>query len=419
MNTLTRIPTLLGILLVVMLVGGLGFAFERISRGGTSASGSATPTRVEFTNVTEGMFTVSWITQEATTGVVSVESTNAKMTLFDERDVSGKLGKYLTHVATMRTAQSNTEYRITILSNGKKYTSGNEPYRIRTGPAMSSPPPGTLEPAFGIVIGDQNTPAEGAIVYLTPQGGQMLSTLVKSSGSWIIPLNLARTTDLTSYLPVSERIDEDILVRFGTAETTAITDTLNDNPVPDMNVGKTYDFRRQQAKVPATAPSVLGQATGQQTYAFAITTPVVNTAIPTNLPSIQGTGVPGKSVSITIGITNPIGGTTVVGADGIWRFTPPQRLSPGKQSVTATSQGASGQTVAATVLFEILKSGTQVLGDATPSATLAPSLPPGATDTATLAGEPIPTSGSILPTIVLLLMGIALFGGGAALARTR
>jgi hypothetical protein len=67
-----------------------------------------------------------------------------------------------------------------------------------------------------------------------------------------------------------------------------------------------------------------------------------------------------------------------------------------------------------------MKSGTQVLGDATPSATLTPentpivtiSPTPETTPESSLSGEPPPTSGNELPTIVLILLGIGLSIGG-------
>ncbi len=77
-------------------------------------------------------------------------------------------------------------------------------------------------------------------------------------------------------------------------------------------------------------------------------------------------------------------------------------------------------------MFEILKSGTQVLGDATPSATLTPTSTPTATVSATpeitpestLAAQPVPTSGNELPTILLLVLGVGLIiGGGIVLIK--
>ena len=75
---------------------------------------------------------------------------------------------------------------------------------------------------------------------------------------------------------------------------------------------------------------------------------------------------------------------------------------------------ASGKAVAITRTFEILKSGTQVLGVATPSGTL--TLTPTPTEESTLSGEEIPTSGNALPTIMLLVLGLGLiFSGTIAL----
>jgi hypothetical protein len=135
---------------------------------------------------------------------------------------------------------------------------------------------------------------------------------------------------------------------------------------------------------------------------------------------------------VTLGITSPFTTTTIVGGDGLFRLSPIKPLGIGRQSVTITTTDNKGKSVAFTHMFEILKSGTQVLGDATPSATLTPSetvtLTPTptqiATDSATptltptpadLVGNPVPTSGASLPTILLLLLGISLvFGSGFA-----
>ncbi len=118
-------------------------------------------------------------------------------------------------------------------------------------------------------------------------------------------------------------------------------------------------------------------------------------------------------------MTNPYTDTTTVEADGIWRYTPKTAPSAGKQSVTITTTDSQNKSVAITHLFEILKSGTQVLGDATPSATIAPTvtIDPTPQTTSTLAGEPIPTTGSPLPLILLLLLGSGLLMSGFVITR--
>lgn len=420
-----KIPTLVGLLLVGVAVVLFSLAFERTSAFISRAAPAVRPTNVEITNISDSSFTISWLTSEPATGFLLVEKPGGKrVSIYDERDAGAagsslNLGRYTTHTVTVRNLLPTTLSKVTLVSNGKRYLQNSVPYQVTTGPAISLAGV-SLEPAFGSVTIPHEQPAEGALVYLTLEGSQKISTLVSPSGSWVIPLNLIRTSDLTQYLTPAERVTENIIVRTSNGETTAVTDTLNDNPVPDMVIGKSYDFRKIQAKqtsqplVSNKQPSVLGEVSATRpTGTVTITKPLDKSTLTTNLPLIQGTGVPGKQVLIVVGITHPVGGTTTVGGDGIWRFTPSKPLSPGKQSVTATSSDAQGKPVALTHIFEVLKSGTQVLGEATPSATLTPTLATTPPPTSTLAGEPLPESGSALPTVLLLLLGLGLLTGGA------
>jgi hypothetical protein len=440
-----RIPTIVGIVLTLVLVAGVGVAFEYASRQEAQASVSLQPQKVEMTNISDTTFTVTWQTETPTSGTVIIGKGNEKSeTLFDERDTSGKLGAYFFHSVSMRSATPSTLYQLTILSNGRKFGDGNKPFVVSTGPALTPATTG-LEPAFGAVYTADNAPASGALVYLTLDGSQKLSTIVKSSGSWIIPLNIIRSSDLAGYIQSTDRLTENIIVRDTADEADVITDTLNDSPVPDITIGKTYDFRKTQAAaesaklalraltgkndpVATTTPAVLGVqtpsfstiGTTHKVFTISLTSPASGSALPTTLPLIAGTGFPNNTVLITLGITNPFSGTTNVGSDGLWKYTPVKPLGIGKQSVTITSKDDKGKMVAITHMFEILKSGTQVLGDATPSATLEPTATPEATITAeptpvsTLSGQPMPTTGDTLPTILLILAGLALLLSGGA-----
>lgn len=423
-----KIPTIVGLLLVGIAVLLFRFAFDRVSPMLSRASATQTPQHVAVSNVSDTAFTVSWTTNEQTTGAVVVEGINAPV--YDDRlaisagTVPENKQSYSTHSVSVRNLKPDTVYRFRILSGGKIFSNNTAAYESRTAPILTGT--GTnLEPAYGQVTNPSGAPAEGALVYLTPENGQTLSTVVNASGSWVIPLNLARTENFTSYLTPSERINESLLIRTSEGEASALTDTVNDNPVPAMTIGKTYDFRKIQAAQPQNPqlvnapPTVLGTSTTNAQPAIAITKPAQGSAIPSNLPLIQGTGIPGNNVLIILGMQNPISATITVEADGVWRYTPSRPLSEGKQSVTITTTDQNGQAKALTNTFEVLKSGTQVLGDATPSATLIPtptdiaeSTP---TPTATLSGEPMPTSGNQLPLIMLLILGGTLLLGGTGL----
>lgn len=434
--------------MVILIVGGFAAGSESLVRTVTTASGSIQPANVQITNISDTTFTVSWTTESPATGALSLSTPHGTQVLFDEQDSKGQ-EKYLTHSVTYRAATAETDYSITVLSNGKKNLNGTVPYKVRTGPLLTTAS-GNLEPAYGTIVTDTNQPVKGALVYLTLEGGQTLSAVSKPSGTWLIPLNLVRTADLTGYLPITERMTESIIVRTNGKETSAVTDSLNDSPVPAMTPGKTYDFRGLTAQAPgknlvlvptpqtqkSPASTVLGTSNTKPANTVSLVIPAQGAALPTMFPLIQGTGIPGKTVSLVIGITNPIGDTTIVGANGIWSYTPKKPLQPGKQSVTMTTKNLQNKPVALTHTFEILKSGTQVLGDATPSATLTPAITvtlaptptetplatisavPEVTPESTLAAQEIPTSGNEFPTIMLLILSVGMMiGGGIVLIK--
>lgn len=425
-----KIPTIIGLFLVGAIIMIVRLGFDRIGPLLTKASTTISPENVTVTNISDSTFAVTWITKEPTSGSVRLEGVVPNSFFFDERFSGGgqnaqsTSSSYTTHAVTVRNLKPATLYRFSIVSNGSSYTNNGKPFEIHTAPII--PGVGTgIEPSYGQVSLPNGSPLEGAIVYVTLENGQTLSTLTKSSGTWVIPLNLTRYSDLSKYIVQAERINESIIIRANEGESTALTDTLNDNPIPAMTIGKTYDFRKIQAEhtqtqplalAPSPSPAVLGTNTKVVEQNVAIVRPTEGSAIPSNLPLIQGTGVPGNQLLITVGMTQPRSDTVIIGTDGIWRYTPIKPLSEGKQSVTITTANAQNKTVAITHTFEILKSGTQVLGDATPSATIAPTPLPTIFDTpeptSTLAGDPIPTTGFPIPLILMIVIGFGLVSTG-------
>lgn len=420
-----KIPTIVGLLLVGAAVFLFRIVFDRVGPLLTQASATVTPKHVTVTNISANSFTVTWTTAEPATGLVRIDGKLPDSVFFDERvsrsgtPADPKLHAYRTHSVTVRNLKPETPYHFHILSNGTSFRDNGKPYETRTAPAITGLGNG-LEPAYGQVTLPSGSPAEDAIVQLTLEGGQVLSTLSKASGTWVIPLNLTRTENLSGYLPAAERINASLTIQTANGDASALIDTMNDNPVPVMTIGKTYDFRKIQANtdtsqnLASSQPNVLG-TTIQVPQTISIVRPAQGSAIPSNLPLFQGTGIAGTQILITIGINYPVSDTVMVGSDGIWRYTPIKPLQEGKQSVTITATDAKNKTVALTNTFEILKSGTQVLGDATPSATLTPTpteIIVVSTDSSTLAGQPIPTTGFPLPLLILLTLGIGVLSSG-------
>lgn len=451
-----KIPTLIGIFLILALIAIVSTVHTQILGKITSASVTDEPHNVKVSNISDNSLTVSWTTSSPAIGSIAVSGPSlSQKVYFDDRDISrnqesdatlmekvfknSPLGKYPTHFVTVRDLNPDSEYRLKIMSNGKSFDKIETSVILRTGPQLE-PQPAALEPAYGTVFTSDNQPAAGALVYLTLNGSQVLSGLVTETGSWLIPLNLIRQETLQSYLNTDNRMEVLITVYLGNELASATTDTLNDSPVPLIIMGKSYDFRKIQASskslpqlatFPVQADQVqTNDVLGSQTVTpvvkkLSITQPAMNASLVSNLPLFQGTGTGGSTVSLAYGPQNSWKSDVTVDNNGIWRHTPVNTLPAGKQSLRVTT--ATGETpVTVTHDFDVLKSGTQVLGEATPSGTLTPTAAVTITPTAspTLAIEtPTPTattstqpvSGSNAPTILLITAGLILLLGGGIL----
>ncbi|MCX8008703.1 MAG: hypothetical protein N3A54_03280, partial [Patescibacteria group bacterium] len=312
------------------------------------------------------------------------------------------------------------EYTIEFLVNGKPFS---DPYikSVRTGPTLDKKTNG-MAPIYGSVVTEENKPAAGALVFLTfGEDSQLLSTLVKPSGSWMIPLNLLRSKDLTRLIQKTDEVQTiSIKVRLDGKESTVLTDTLTMSPVPKITLGNDYDFREQAKQktdqVSKSFSSVLGESTiDQKDLSIQLINPQNNASIPGDPPLFSGTGIPKNIVTLLVGKENMKVYTTRVQPDGTWRFSPEKPIGIGKNRVTMTTLNEKNIPVTITHEFQIMKSGTQVLGDATPSATLMPTateMPlPTETPTPTPTQE-IPTTGQSNLTNILFITGFMMILGG-------
>lgn len=386
------------------------------------------PKDIQTTNISDTSFSLTWTTAAPATGAISVQPASRAVAspLVDDRDSGKKQKKYKTHTVSVHDAEPLSEYKVTIISNGHGHAI---PASIKTGPTLWGTT--NIKPVFGTLTTSQGNPASEALLYLTAEGGQTLSTLVGFSGSWLVPLNLVRTTQLSSYIKPDRKLKLSLRAILDDQEVTAVTDTSIDSPLPLMQLGKTYDFRTQAVTqaLPTNIPPLEGRLATNKKPTVSLTAPVDGSALPTLVPFIGGTGIPGKILSLVIGITNPISAKTTVDPDGTWHYSPPKPLSVGKNSVTVSTIDENGKPVAITHVFTLLKSGTQVLGESTPSATLTPTpttiatisatptiaLNPTATPTPLILAPPPPVSGVQLPTIILSLVGGLFMLGGLTL----
>jgi hypothetical protein len=239
-----QFPTLLGLIILLGgLVGGTFLIREgRAIRGRTIEA--STPREIKITNISENSFTVSWISDIPTSGfIASGKTPSLGETFLEDRDILSKgVENYYTHHVTITNLEASTTYYFKVGSGKKLFGQNGSPFKVTTALLPSSSP--VSDPAYGQILKDDGAPAGGTIVYLKPPNCTTLSSLVRDSGNWLIPLNLSRTEDLTDFCQYSKRGTKiEIFAQggpFGESRATVLTGL--EKPVPNITLGQNSSF---------------------------------------------------------------------------------------------------------------------------------------------------------------------------------
>lgn len=455
MNLLTKkFPTIIGLLI---LVGAVVAGWYYLTKMKPSIPAEIQPNKVRITNVADNKFTVSWITPSSVPGEIEYGKVGEKLTtrVADDRDTLSEGAKaYITHHITVSELQPNTQYAFRIVSgeNKVRFDKNGSPYTVTTGPLISETP--TAESFYGQVETTDKQMAEGAIVYVTIPGAGALSTLVKTSGNYSVPLSTARSEDLKQYVTYDPRATVvNVNVQYGQEEATAVVTLANAKPVPIIAMGQNHDFRAEQeepniAQVepveekPET-PTVfnvepLGDIPEPTGEVILLNPEEEGEELATTKPEFRGTG-PGSTVlSITVHSVTPYSDTVVIGSNGNWTWTPPANLEPGEHTVIIAYIDAEGleQTIERTfTVAQVMAINGDPAFEATPSASVKasatpkPSVKPSPSSSANSEVLPspsprdsmpstesgVPVTGIMTPTLLTALLGFAIMVVGALL----
>ncbi len=411
-----KIPTILALLILITAFGAAIY-FEDTSKSIISkAEQIPFPEDIRFTNITDSSFSVSWITSAPTLGSLVLVDKLQKFTFLDNLDNDNIPRPRKTHYITLTNLKEDTSYSVKII-NGSSDCKEEKYCPVFTQKTAKKifnhinipPPRGTVTTADG-------KPAESAIVYLNLEKTSPLSGRTDSSGLWVIPLNNLINNDLSSNPLISDSDIAHILIKLSPEETSqAVIDIKSiklNLPLPNMTIGESYNFTDLLVKKDLLAQKDNENILGVKIQPSSSINNVENTAISSkiniffpsknndatvdNQPRFRGTGIPGSQILITLN-SAPQTGRITVGKDGTWEWRPPKKLTPGVHHLSIQGYDERGNLITLTKSFIILKSGEQVLGDATPSASLTPTL--------TLTNTPFPTlplpspSPTFLPTV--------------------
>jgi len=446
MKKIRRLPTIVGLLLVLVAIAGGVVLIKKGPNLFLRAAPELTPTQIKITNVNDTSFTISWITDEATSGFIKYGlNKNPNFTAADDRDqLSGNTESFLAHHVAVKNLKPNTIYFFKIGSGGKIFDNNGQAYQVKTASTISSSPPPN-DVAYGTVVDQNNNPVEGAIVYLSLANANPASSLTKSSGSWVIPLNLIRSADLSTHATYDKDASiEEIFIQASTTGTaTVVATTKNDSPMPKITLGQNFDFReiveekttileKEQETQPETTPTSkfsLEEATPSEK--LTIINPKEQEEINTQKPQFLGTGPVGKTLTITVESPATYSGVVSTDQNGNWEWTPPENLESGEHTITVsyTDNDGKEQKVSKTFLVLAADSSSMPAMTASPSGETSPSAEVSPTATPTISSTDsgrtsmpstesgVPTSGYLTPTFLIFIMGISFIFMGLFLRR--
>lgn len=414
-----RIPTILGL---VLLVGTIYLTTRLLnSPKGTSvnASQSCDPVNPQITNKTNISATISFTTTDDCSSNLSVN----KYT-YENLKQKGKV-----HYFEIDKLESDKNYQFTIISDGKKYESADYIFKTAQKPNTSIP---ISNLAWGKVFTPENNPADNAIVYLNIPGASPLSALVTASGHWNVSLAVSFNEGLTDWFYIPSNIEEDIVVIAPNYPSTQIvSNTSRNNPVPDIILGQNNFSLPSAIEMPVIPPSSLSNEIDLiQDQPLKILNPKTNESVNSLKPDIFGTGSPNSKLKIKIESPVVYNDEIKVGSDGEWNWSPPQNLTPGEHTVTVTdennnkisqkfivlaaessnpafsassSANLTTKTPSPTPTKIVTTTPTKVPTTITPTKKITPTQIP-ATYPSTASG--IPKTGTIFPTFSLIILSL-------------
>src|SRR3989338_5386501 len=183
-----------------------------------------------------------------------------------------------------------------------------------------------------VFLTDGNPPSE-ALVYLSTQNSQLLSSSTAKNGEFDFPLKSLRSENLSSYINLNENtILKLVVISNDSLKSTALVSLNKKDSIPTITLPNDYDFTNDL--VPIASKSAESKSLGfptivpkQTNLKLQILTPKKNQSFTDRKPQFRGTSLPNEKVEITIHSDEKITTTGTAGSNGNWTYEPPANLS--------------------------------------------------------------------------------------------
>ncbi len=410
-----KIPTVISFLAVAVVIFFIATFFLKIPN--YSRASKKEIVRQEIVNLYPNQATIFWQTDQSRSGwiIYGINQRQLDQIAKDEKDGAQAQKKYLYHYAILKNLQENSQYFYKYVVDNKLIEEDNgQPFTFKT--VSSKININNLQPIYGKIFDQKNQPLENAIVFLAIDKAYSLAALSKSSGEWLIPLNyiIDKKTLQTKTLSQNEDLQLKIIDESGKiSRINAKLNSLNPLSKPII-IGKDYDLTKQNNNVLSAITSRT-----QVSSPVDIIFPKENAIISAGKPLIKGKALPNRN--LTVKITEGNSATYIQAKsnnNGIWQVSLEQELTAGPHQVILQTTDTNNKNITIVRNFTIAKSGEQVLGEATSSATptntptptlsisVTPTPPQSVTPTLPVAGSDYTYIG--LSSAVLVLFGLGL-----------
>lgn len=386
-------PTLFAFLLLFISIWVTSYLIQTGVIFVGRATPDKTPQNLKIANITDSSFTVTFTTNEKTSGALSVEEVGKNSyVVFDDRNKkTGDQNEFYSHYITVSDLQPEMPYNFTIIADGENYLNDDQKYFVRTGTKVSEIPP-SQKPIVGKGLLPDGKEASDTIVEIKIQGAQLVTALTSDNGGFIIPTNSIRKEDLNGYLKLSSETLITILLRRQNLSSTIKTLFKNAESLESLTLTQDYNFTDiEDVEVSTKASELRAPSPKIVSGVVRISTPKENESFVDSRPLFRGTALPNQKVKIKIE-SEVIVDEVTADANGLWSYRPPKAISPGQHKITIETIDSFGVSKILTQNFTVFASGSQVAESATPSAT------PISTPTPTTSPKTTPTS-TPTPTI--------------------
>ncbi len=404
-----RLPSFFGFFFIILAIGTITWLSRNAILFNTKAATDNIPKDVRVSNVTDTTFTVSYITDASVLGSIKFKkSGQTDQVALDDRDTSqGTPKEYMVHYISVKKLTPTTTYTFTITSGEETFSNNNAAYEVTTAAPVTIESDESEFPTInGKVILDDGTAPTEALAYVNSEGSQLLSTLIKTDGSYSFePTSLRNTTLSDVILLTPEHILKmQIIDATKTSDISLLYSQID--PVPLITLSKNYNFVVSQDPLNQTPIASESAESSEEIPAFPIIEDQPGTTTPQILtpkkeqefndqqPLFRGKAVPNETVTITINSEQTITATVTADSNGNWQYRPNEDLEPGTHTITMRTVDASGLMRVITQSFVVYAEGSQFTEPSvSPSAsrTLTPTAKPTATPTTKPTNTPAPT----------------------------